>query len=302
MQIYHHLKILFYLMISQFRLIFPYWMIGVIVGSLLSVFATAKIKHIISGMKRESYHIGTALLASLFGVISPICMFGTIPLIASLGKKDVPQYVLVTFMISSILLNPNLLLMSFALGIPKVLLRLFTCIAAGLTAGMLVKIFFREKRIFDFESFTESKQCNEEQPNLKKFLNDLNRSITITAPYFLVGITLTALFDRYFPKEFIVTLFGHNKGFGVLLAASMGVPIYLCGGGTIPLIRAWLQAGMSTGSAVAFMISGPATKLTNLSAVKVILGFPNFILYISFNIIFAVMAGITTDLLSGIFK
>lgn len=44
------------------------------------------------------------------------------------------------------------------------------------------------------------------------------------------------------------------------------------GGGTIPLLQTWLYDGTSMGSAVAFMITGPATKITNLGTVKIILG------------------------------
>lgn len=134
-----------------------------------------------------------------------------------------------------------------------------------------------------------------EGKTIKIFLNDVNRAVIKTAPYFLVGIVLTALFERYFPKDLIMNLFSADKGLGILLAASLGVPIYVCGGGTIPLLKAWLDAGMSLGSAVAFMISGPATKLTNLSAVKIILGLRNFVLYIAFNMVFSVAAGFIVD-------
>ena len=71
----------------------------------------------------------------------------------------------------------------------------------------------------------------------------------------------------------------------------------VCGGGTIPLISEWLKAGMSMGSAAAFMLSGPATKLTNLSALKIILGAKNFILYIVFSIIFSIITGCIVNIL-----
>jgi uncharacterized membrane protein YraQ (UPF0718 family) len=89
---------------------------------------------------------------------------------------------------------------------------------------------------------------------------------------------------------------------GVLLAASLGIPVYVCGGGTIPLLKAWLEAGMSPGSALAFMITGPATKLTNLSAVKMILGMRNFILYIIFMLGWALIAGIGVDLVCRLWR
>jgi uncharacterized membrane protein YraQ (UPF0718 family) len=49
------------------------------------------------------------------------------------------------------------------------------------------------------------------------------------------------------------------------------------------------------GSATAFMITGPATKITNLGAVKIILGMKNFILYIIFTILFALLSGFVVD-------
>jgi uncharacterized membrane protein YraQ (UPF0718 family) len=75
------------------------------------------------------------------------------------------------------------------------------------------------------------------------------------------------------------------------------VPLYACGGGTIPLISAWLANGMSIGSAAAFMISGPATKITNLGALKIILGIKRFIIYIIFSIVFAWGSGIIVSIL-----
>ena len=80
------------------------------------------------------------------------------------------------------------------------------------------------------------------------------------------------------------------------MAASMGVPLYVCGGGTIPLLISWIDRGMSLGSAAAFMISGPAMKITNLGALKIILGIKHFALYIAFALFFALFTGFLIDL------
>jgi hypothetical protein len=52
---------------------------------------------------------------------------------------------------------------------------------------------------------------------------------------------------------------------------------------------------MSMGAAAAFMITGPATKITNLGAVKIVLGVKRFILYILFSVLFAALTGIIID-------
>ena len=49
----------------------------------------------------------------------------------------------------------------------------------------------------------------------------------------------------------------------------------MCGGKTIPLLLEWSNNGMS-------MVTGPATKITNLGALKIVLGIKNFIIYLIF--------------------
>lgn len=99
--------------------------------------------------------------------------------------------------------------------------------------------------------------------------------------------------------DFVIstTLFGGNEAWGVLMAATIGVPLYACGGGTIPLLQMWLSDRMSLGSAAAFMITGPATKITNLGAVKIVLGIKRFLLYIAFTALFACLTGLAVNLI-----
>ena len=84
----------------------------------------------------------------------------------------------------------------------------------------------------------------------------------------------------------------------VLMAATIGVPLYACGGGTIPLIREWLYSGMSMGSASAFMITGPAAKITNLGALKIVLGIKRFLLYLAFVMAFSLATGMIVNTLT----
>ena len=54
---------------------------------------------------------------------------------------------------------------------------------------------------------------------------------------------------------------------------------------------------MSLGSASAFMITGPATKITNLGALKIVLGVKRFAAYLLFTVLFAFLTGMVTNLL-----
>ena len=81
------------------------------------------------------------------------------------------------------------------------------------------------------------------------------------------------------------------------MAATIGVPLYACGGGTIHLLQQWLYDGMSVGSAASFMITGPATKITNLGALKIVLGVKHFLLYLAYVMIFSLITGLLVNLI-----
>lgn len=175
------------------------------------------------------------------------------------------------------------------------MIRIVSCFLCGIIAGLLIHIFYKDKSFFDFSGFDELRN-KDTDPNLfMRLLKNIGRNIKATGLWFLAGIILSALFQRYVPAEFVSSLFGENKGFGVLMAATIGVPLYACGGGTIPLLLQWLSDGMSMGSAAAFMITGPATKITNLGALKIVLGMKRFLLYFVFVMVIAMATGLFTN-------
>jgi len=312
----------------QFRQIAPYWASGLIAGSLVSVFLSEKITEKMANIASGKFWLIPLCLASFLGIVSPLCMYGTVPIIAALGKKGVSQHLLATFMVSSILLNPNIIFLSFALGTGLALARLTLSFLSGVLAGVIVYLLYNrnikvqtldanqckeenqciienqfkeekqskkenyKKSVFSFDRFAQQKEKKK-----KSFFPDLFKAFRITAPYLLFGLTLTAVFDRYVPPDWISAMFGVRRGLGVLFAATLSIPLYACGGGTIPLINAWLQAGMGAGDAMAFMLAGPALKINNLSAVKMILGTKHFLFYIVYSIAFAVLAGLIINVI-----
>lgn len=280
----------------QLDQIWRYWVAGMIIGSVVSVFFKDKIHNLMRRMNGNGSSIIGMISASLLGIASPLCMYGTIPIAASLSRGGVRDEWLASFMMSSILLNPQLIIYSAALGAKVLAVRIIVCFLCGIMAGILVKLFFAGKPYFRFDGFDEPKN-RDTDPNLfVRFLKNLLRNIKATGLYFLAGIILSALFQRYVPQEAVTFAFGGNEAWGVLMASTVGVPLYVCGGGTIPILQSWLSKGMSIGSAAAFMVTGPATKITNLGALKAVLGLKNFALYWVFVIVFACVSGLITDL------
>ena len=279
----------------QLRQIFRYWVLGMAIGSLISVFAKDKIHRHFAGLQGKKLGLLGIIPACLLGIASPLCMYGTIPIAASFRKQGMREDWLAAFMMASILLNPQLIIYSAALGRSALAVRIVSCFLCGCTAGILVFLFYRDKEFFDFEGF-EVRASRDTHPNLLvRYLLNFWRNIKATGPYFLIGILLSALFQRYIPQDVMVNMFGGNEAWGVLMAATIGVPLYACGGGTIPLLQAWLTEGMSLGSAAAFMITGPATKITNLGALKIAMGWKRFTLYLMYVMAFSFICGVIVN-------
>lgn len=275
--------------------ILPYWFAGILLGSVISVFAKARIHGLFSRLEGTRPGLLGLVPASILGIASPLCMYGTIPLAASFREKGMREDWLAAFMMSSMLLNPQLIVYSTYLGRSALAVRFLSSFLCGIVAGVLVFVFYRGKSFFNFSGFHEPASRDTDHNMLLRLLKNMWRNVKATGPAFLLGIAITALYQRYVPASLVAGLFGRHRGFGVLMAAALGVPVYVCGGGTIPLIMEWLDNGMSLGAAAAFMITGPATKVTNLSAVKTVLGAKRFAAYLAFSLVFACLTGMLVD-------
>lgn len=247
-----------YYFMVQFRQIAAYWVAGMVIGSLVSVFAKDTIHELFGSLRDKKAGLWGVIPAGILGILSPLCMYGTIPVAASFSRKGMRD--------------------------------------DWLAAGVLLYVCFRGKPFFHFDGFAPGASHDTDPRPFFRFLKNLGRNVRATGPWFLAGVLLSALFQRYVPSDAFASLFGENEGFGLLLAATIGVPLYACGGGTIPLLQQWLASGMSLGAAASFMITGPATKITNLGALKIVLGLRHFLLYLAFVIVFSLLGGMVVNL------
>ena len=281
----------------QFEQIFGWWVLGMTIGSAVSVFAKDTIHRSFRSLQGKRLGVLGVIAASALGIASPLCMYGTIPIAASFSKGGMKDDWLAAFMMSSILLNPQLIFYSAALGGTVLAVRVISCFLCGVAAGLLIRLFYQDRPFFNFTGFDEPKNRDTDPNLILRYFKNLWRNVRAIGLYFLLGVLLSALFQRYVPAEAVTALFGGNEALGVLMAATIGVPLYACGGGTIPLLQQWLWDGMSIGSAASFMLTGPSTKITNLGALKIVLGIRRFLLYLVFVLAFSLATGLVVNLL-----
>ena len=106
---------LWYYFDVQLRQIFGYWVLGILLGSCVSVFLKDKIHGVLRSMSESRMGLWGIVPASLLGIASPLCMYGTIPLAASFSRSGMRDEWLASFMMCSILLNPQLIIYGTAL-------------------------------------------------------------------------------------------------------------------------------------------------------------------------------------------
>ena len=82
----------------------------------------------------------------------------------------------------------------------------------------------------------------------------------------LLAMFLGFAFIGYFlngliPTAWITMIFGSGNAYGVPLAATLGLPLYVNTEASLPLVLAMLDGGMSEGAALAFLITGAGTSI-----------------------------------------
>lgn len=146
------------------------------------------------------------------------CMYGTIPLAASFSRYGISDDWLAAFMMSSVLLNPQLIIYSAALGTTALVIRIASCFLCGIMAGLLVRFcygknlcFGKDGSFFRFDAFEEPESRDTDSNILLRFIKNLGRNMKATGVYFLFGVVLSALFQRYVPADTMTVIFGGNK-------------------------------------------------------------------------------------------
>jgi uncharacterized membrane protein YraQ (UPF0718 family) len=268
----------------------PWIIVGVLVSEAMKYFKWAEF---ISKAPKRSPILAT-LFAVALGILSPLCTYSTIPIVVTMFRLGFPLQPLITFLVASSVMNPQLFLLTWGGINPELaLVRLALSLLFSLIFGLLILNINPDWIVNPVvrESAKEYRM-KERLFSWTTFLRNSVESLQFIGFYIVIGILLGAFIEVYVPVDWFLFIFQSKDWIGVLIGAILGVPLYVCGGGTIPLINSMLMNGMSVGAAIAFFLVGPATRVTPLLALAAIIR-PAFILfYVAVLILFAVGAGL----------
>jgi uncharacterized membrane protein YraQ (UPF0718 family) len=153
------------------------------------------------------------------------------------------------------------------------------------------KFVVRKKLIVEEKDESTILNRKKEPFTFRKYGKDVLHNLLFVGKMMLIGISIATVVDML-PIAALFSELDTSSPVGVIVAAIAGIPMYACGGGTIPMLASLLAQGLSRGSAIAFMTAGPATRVTSLAAIATIFRWGFLLCYVAVLIIFSVATGI----------
>lgn len=251
--------------------------------------------------------IVSIFIASIIGVISPLCTYGTIPLIIHLYRDKVPLAPLLTFLSASSLMNPQLFLITWGgLGIELALIRLAGVLIFTLLLGFAIsfykdKLFSKNKSIAN-KKIEEKPICKKDVKkfSIKSFLKDYYSTLEFIGYYIILGILLSVILDSLVPLSMIFELTRGNEWINIIAASLLGIPLYACGGAAIPVVQVLLENGISTGAVIGFLIVGPGTRILPILALRSFLSKRSLAWYVAILLLYSIILGLIINIFVGV--
>jgi uncharacterized protein len=273
--------------------ILPFLIVGTIVGEALKFI---KLQNFINKNRRRNVFFST-LVAVILGMLSPLCTYGTVPVVIQLNSSGVPISVLIVFLISSSMMNPQLFFMTLGgIGVQIALARVISIIVFSLLMGWILNVF-PASWILNKKSLVEQNRINCEQKDSKAvftwklFCMNIFKSLEFTGFYIVIGVVFAAMIEVFVPAAISNIIFQQDRILQILVVAALSIPFYTCGGGAIPVIKSLISGGMSKGTALAFLNVGSATRITTVMALATIVRPLFLVAYILILMVFSVIIG-----------
>ena len=206
-----------------------------------------------------------------FGAVTPFCACSTVPMTLGLLQAGVPFGTVMSFVISSPLMDPLvfILLGTFmgwktAIGF-LVLTSLFAVIFGVILDKMGWSNQVKNVRI-------KQNEHEQEDENPEGFINRLKISFIKAWEdfkgvfiYMVIGVAIGAAIYGYLPQDFVLKFAGPDNPFAIPIAAVIGIPLYIRAETAIPIGVALMQKGMSMGAVIALIIGGTGMAIPEMS-------------------------------------
>lgn len=284
------------------ELLLLFMLISMLVLVLQDRFPAQRIQALLSGGRGY-------LTAAALGAITPFCSCSTLPMLVGMLRANAAFGPVMTFLLTSPLLNPVLVVLLLSVFGPALtLLYSAAVLLIALLAGVLLSWlgFQRFVRLPELKSCSCSSDAAVATPLPARrfsgrYLQSLfGRAMAETKsflPHLLFGVGVGAVIHGYVPAGFFHELGTLNQWILIPIAALLGIPLYVRASSMIPLALSLVGKGLSYGSVMALTIGGAGASLPEMIILKRIFHWPLLLSFIAVVFLTACITGFSIDFL-----
>jgi len=244
---------------------------------LLFGFIMAGVLHILLPRDFIARHLGKrgiiqTFKATILGVPMPLCSCGVIPVGASLYRQGAGRGATAAFLASTPQTGVDSIMATYGLLGPFfALVRVVVAFVTGIVAGIVVDRIpekGNETALNRSEDSTQEKAKTSVSSIITYGFYTLPRDIGRSL---VLGLIIAGILGAVIPEHFFSETIGSSP-FAFLAITAVAIPLYVCSTGSIPIALALIHSGLSPGTALVFLIAGPATNAAAIGTIWNLLG------------------------------
>ena len=249
---------------------FPFLLIGVLLSSALQIFVP---NEFIERRFPKSVGVGM-MMAILLGFCLPVCDCASIPVFKSLVKKGIPLPVAITFMISTPVINPVVMLSTYyAFGgnWEVIITRVGLGIISAVLIGIISSYWCSKEKVFNggYDKTMCSCGCYdnvESDATIKGKINLFVRHSQLeffsVAKYLVIGTVISAAFQTI-RFENILIQDGTGYTISILMMMLLAFALSLCSSSDAVIARSFANQ-IPFGAIMGFLVFGPMMDIKNV--------------------------------------
>ncbi|MEW6429234.1 MAG: SO_0444 family Cu/Zn efflux transporter [Thermodesulfobacteriota bacterium] len=283
---------------------------GIVAGGLLKVFLPADfiVRHLGRG------RFGPVFKAALLGIPLPLCSCGVLPAAAALKEQGANKGATAAFLVATPESGLDSIATSWALLDPlltvaRPVAAFFTAMLAGIGENLIDPPPEppEQMAVRAAEPIAAGCACETAPPardaapgktlagkvadGLRYAFRELWGDL---AGWFLLGILLAGVITALLPEDGLSRWLGGGVP-AMLLMLAVGIPIYICATASTPIAASLILKGVSPGTALVFLLAGPATNVASLTILARLLGKKATLRYLAAVSLGSLLCGLALD-------
>lgn len=242
------------------------------------------------------------IMGVLFGAVTPFCACSTVPMTLGFLQAGVPFGIIMSFVISSPLMDPLVFSLLIAFMGWKVAVGFFILTSAfAVIFGIILEKMggisqVKNVRLKGGGHLDEEVPIGFKNRLIASFWQAWGDFLGVFR-YMVIGVGIGAAIYGYLPADLLARVAGPDNPFAVLVVALIGMPLYIRVEAAIPIGLALLDKGASIGAVIALIISGAGIAIPELTMFAGIFKKNIIIAFVIIVFITAVMSGLIFNLL-----